>query len=92
MFLVFRKFPGLLIFILGICLYNCDPVYKTETRTAHVTIPRGRFDPSPYPVEHTFRATLNEFWGTFIMVMGFGVWCTVDFFTLRDWLKGRRII
>ncbi len=88
-FFVLRRFPGLFVLLLGIGLYNFDTVYKTETRTAYVTMPQGRFSPFP-GYESTFSASLSEFWGTTIMCLSFGLFCAVDFFTLRGILTGKK--
>jgi hypothetical protein len=91
---LFKRFPGLFMLLLGICLFNFDYIHQSGTRTAYITIPRGRYALPIEPHESIITATINEFWGICIIAIGFAVWWGVDFFTLRKFLekgKGNRI-
>ena len=93
MFSQLKKYPGILIILLGVCVFNFDKIHPSETRTAHYFMSPDRFGP-PYVKEwreRTFTATYNEFWGLVIISVGVGVWYAFDFLVLKEALHKKKL-
>ena len=85
MFSQLKKYPGVLIILLGICVFNFDKIHQSETKTAHYFMSPDRFGP-PYVKEWregTVTATYNEFWGLLVISIGAAVWYAFDFLVLK---------